>query len=261
MQLDYIVAALDHLDRIGGKVGVLPQVAVGEFRNNGVLASIQTATNLRIYLSTHAIATQAAIAGDTIAPGPADVTVLNSPAAPGTDRNEASVVSGSSSATGRSYAPVTPAPRLRAPSSSGCPVVSRFLTVGHHGRRTATEAPFVAAVDPTVAEIEAGRFNSYGHQSRAVVQRLQDSGARVYSTASIGGPAGSRPRGRAPSQALGLRVPADPGLPRDRGSHVVAVVAGGDRAAVLLSFQATGRGRQPTATADAATSCRQTRAS
>ena len=34
--------------------------------------------------------------------------------------------------------------------------------------------------------IAAGAFNSYGHPSQAVVKRLQDSGATVYSTAASG---------------------------------------------------------------------------
>ena len=46
-------------------------------------------------------------------------------------------------------------------------------------------SPFpVASVGPAIAVIEAGRFNSYGHPNQAVVKRLQDSGAKVYSTAS-----------------------------------------------------------------------------
>lgn len=34
--------------------------------------------------------------------------------------------------------------------------------------------------------IEAGAFNSYGHPNQGVVKRLQDSGAKVYSTAESG---------------------------------------------------------------------------
>ncbi len=69
---------------------------------------------------------------------------------------------------------------------SSQPLVSRILKVGHHGSSTATGAAFVAAVDPAIAVIEAGAFNSYGHPDQAVVKRLQDSGAKVYSTAESG---------------------------------------------------------------------------
>ncbi len=70
--------------------------------------------------------------------------------------------------------------------ASGRPVAAQFLKVGHHGSDTATGAAFVAAVDPAIAVIEAGAFNSYGHPSQTVVKRLQDSGAKVYSTAESG---------------------------------------------------------------------------
>lgn len=37
-----------------------------------------------------------------------------------------------------------------------------------------------------MAAIEVGRNNSYGHPSQYIVKRLQDSGAKIYSTASSG---------------------------------------------------------------------------
>ncbi len=70
--------------------------------------------------------------------------------------------------------------------ASGRPVEARFLKVGHHGSDTATGAAFVAAVDPAIAVIEAGAFNSCGHPSRYLVKRLQDGDAKVYSTAESG---------------------------------------------------------------------------
>ena len=188
-RLEYVVATHDHDDHIGGMVGVLPSVAVGEFMTNGVPASTLTAINLRTYLSTHAIPTDAAAAGETLALDPANVTVtvLNPPATPGTDQNEASVVLrlvfGSQSFLLAGDAGTTAEGWMLA---SGRPVAARFLKVGHHGSSTATGSAFVAAVDPAVAVIEAGAFNSYGHPSQNVVKRLQDSGAAVYSTSESG---------------------------------------------------------------------------
>ena len=48
----------------------------------------------------------------------------------------------------------------------------------------ATGGAFVGAVDPAVSVIEGGRFNPYSHPDQAVVMRLQESGADVYSTAA-----------------------------------------------------------------------------
>ncbi len=188
-RLEYVVATHDHADHIGGMTGVLPSVTVGTFVSNGVPASTQTAINLRTYLSTHAIPTDTATAGETLALDPANVTVtvLNPPAVPGTDQNEASVVlrlvfggqsfllAGDAGTTAEGWM-----------LSSGRPVAARVLKVGHHGSSTATGAAFIAAVDPAVAVIETGAFNSYGHPDQVVMKRLQDSGAKVYSTAESG---------------------------------------------------------------------------
>ena len=188
-RLEYVVATHDHDDHIGGMTGVLPSVTVGTFVSNGVPASTQTAINLRTDLSTHAIPTDTATAGETLALDPANVTVtvLNPPAVPGTDQNEASVVlrlvfggqsfllAGDAGTTAEGWM-----------LSSGRPVAARVLKVGHHGSSTATGAAFIAAVDPAVAVIETGAFNSYGHPDQVVMKRLQDSGAKVYSTAESG---------------------------------------------------------------------------
>ena len=57
-----------------------------------------------------------------------------------------------------------------------------FLKVAHHGSRTATTEPFVAAVRPKVAVASAGTGNTYGHPARATLERLAAVGARVYRT-------------------------------------------------------------------------------
>jgi competence protein ComEC len=56
------------------------------------------------------------------------------------------------------------------------------LKVGHHGSRTSTTAPFLAAVHPRVAVISVGAGNSYGHPSPSVLHALADEGAVVLRT-------------------------------------------------------------------------------
>lgn len=66
------------------------------------------------------------------------------------------------------------------------PVEARSLKAGHHKSDSATGGAFVAAVDRAIAAIEAGEFDSYGHPGRHVVKRLQESGAKIHSTAESG---------------------------------------------------------------------------
>ncbi|HUX67887.1 MAG TPA: ComEC/Rec2 family competence protein [Terriglobales bacterium] len=62
------------------------------------------------------------------------------------------------------------------------PLASALLKVGHHGSRTSSIQPFLAAVHPQVAVISVGAGNIYGLPSPAVVARLQQDGARLFRT-------------------------------------------------------------------------------
>ncbi len=61
------------------------------------------------------------------------------------------------------------------------------LKVAHHGSKTSTSPPFLAAVSPAVAVISSGAGNRYGHPSPEVVGRLHEAGARVLRTDRGGG--------------------------------------------------------------------------
>lgn len=54
------------------------------------------------------------------------------------------------------------------------------LKVPHHGSRTSSSAPFVAAVDPEVAVISCGEHNRYHHPTAAALAQYR--GRRVYRT-------------------------------------------------------------------------------
>ena len=56
------------------------------------------------------------------------------------------------------------------------------LKVAHHGAANSSSIWQIAATTPSVAVIQVGRRNSYGHPSPATVERLQAAGARVLRT-------------------------------------------------------------------------------
>ena len=68
----------------------------------------------------------------------------------------------------------------------GSALGSDVLKAGHHGSRTSSSAPFLAAVNPEVVVISAGKDNQYGHPHADVVSRIEESGAAMLSTATEG---------------------------------------------------------------------------
>jgi competence protein ComEC len=57
-----------------------------------------------------------------------------------------------------------------------------ILKVAHHGSRTSTTEAFLAAFQPEVAMISAGRTNPFGHPAPEIVERLQHRGIAVART-------------------------------------------------------------------------------
>ncbi|MGE0357937.1 MAG: DNA internalization-related competence protein ComEC/Rec2 [Burkholderiales bacterium] len=81
---------------------------------------------------------------------------------------------------------------------------SRVLLVPHHGSRSSSTAPFVAAVAPEIAIVSAGWRNRFRQPAPAVEARYRDSGATVLRTDLLGalrvtlpGTAGEPPAARA----------------------------------------------------------------
>ena len=61
-------------------------------------------------------------------------------------------------------------------------ISSTVLKVGHHGSAQATSEIWLKAARPRIAVISVGKHNPFGHPSREALQRLADSGARIFRT-------------------------------------------------------------------------------
>jgi competence protein ComEC len=61
-------------------------------------------------------------------------------------------------------------------------VKADVLLVPHHGSRTSSTAPFIAAVSPRWAVAAAGYRNRFGHPNTEVLQRYSDAGVTVMRT-------------------------------------------------------------------------------
>lgn len=66
--------------------------------------------------------------------------------------------------------------------ASGVDVSADVLKIGHHGSSTSTCQDFFDAVSPSIAVIECGEGNDYGHPHRETRQLLDKAGIDVYRT-------------------------------------------------------------------------------
>lgn len=57
-----------------------------------------------------------------------------------------------------------------------------ILKVAHHGSRTSTTPPLLAAVRPRLALISCGRRNTFGHPHPAVLEALREAAIRIWRT-------------------------------------------------------------------------------
>ena len=56
------------------------------------------------------------------------------------------------------------------------------LKVAHHGSKNSTMPELLNVVAPQISIISAGEVNPYGHPSPELLQRLEESGTRIYRT-------------------------------------------------------------------------------
>ncbi len=57
-----------------------------------------------------------------------------------------------------------------------------LLKVGHHGSRGASGDAWLDEVHPTAAVVSVGRYNTYGHPSAEMLERLRAHGAAIFRT-------------------------------------------------------------------------------
>jgi competence protein ComEC len=194
-KIDLLVVTHGHPDHYGGLVHLLGEVPIGEIWLNGqLLTEERDGAMARLVSSAIALGTRVRFApelcGTQPAFGDARIEVLwpcpRYDPALGLNDNSITlrVVLGQRSflLTGDLEAE---AERMLVDSGRIQP--SDVLKVAHHGSRTSSSPPFIAAVRPSLAVISSGAGNRYGHPSPLVVSRLGEAGARVLRTDVHGG--------------------------------------------------------------------------
>ena len=177
------VVALSHwdIDHSGGLAAVLTRFRVGEFWESGRAPA--GAPDTVAALARARVPRRALEAGQRVRLGSAVLTVLGPGPGPPLAANDDSLVlrldwrglslllTGDLGARGEALM-----------LERGGPLHVLALKVAHHGSRSSTGAPFLAAARPRVAVISVGARNPFRHPSPEALARLEAAGARVYRT-------------------------------------------------------------------------------
>jgi competence protein ComEC len=70
--------------------------------------------------------------------------------------------------------------------AANAPLKADVLLVPHHGSKTSSSAPFLDAVSPTLALVQAGYRNRFHHPAPVVLARYAERGIRVVESARCG---------------------------------------------------------------------------
>ena len=177
------VVALSHwdADHSGGLAAVLARFPVGELWESG--RGPGGAPETVAALSRARVPRRVLTAGQRLWLGHAVLTVLGPAPGPPQAANDESLVL---RLDWRGFSLLLPGD-LGARGETlmlerGGPLHVLALKVAHHGSRSSTGEPFLAAARPRVAVISVGARNPFRHPSPEALARLEAAGARVYRT-------------------------------------------------------------------------------
>lgn len=186
--LDLLVLTHPHADHLDGLVRVLGRYEVGMVLESGVNHSIPEYQAWRAVTRERNIPVVIAERGQAIRIAKGLTLAVLAPFTPMSgvslkNIHDASVIlaihHASSSALLMSDAESPLEYRLVA---AGDDLRADVLKVGHHGSKTSTSEVLLAAVQPRLAVISAGRKNRYGHPTQEVLDRLHRFGIHTLRT-------------------------------------------------------------------------------
>ena len=189
-RLDYLLVTHADPDHIGGAPDVVRELAPREIWEGVPVPASRPRAELLALARTASSAWRARYAGDWFADGGAVVRVVHPPP-PDWERprvrNDDSVVLDLRLGDVSIVLPGDIGSGVEAElAATWPPAAIRVLKAPHHGSRTSSSAAFLAALDPDLAVVSAGRDSRFGHPHPEVVRRYAAQGAHLLLTGEVG---------------------------------------------------------------------------
>ncbi|MCL2225070.1 MAG: MBL fold metallo-hydrolase [Defluviitaleaceae bacterium] len=183
-RLDYVVATHPHADHIGGMPQVLRDFEIGRVLMPDVTNDTDTFEFFLDAILNNDIETHFPSPGEIFTAGTIEMLVIAPPPGQFSGLNDNSIVirmeHGQTSFlfTGDAERPL----EQWMVDNAYHQLRADVLKVGHHGSRTSTTEAFLNAVDPSIAVIQVGGNNRFGHPHDEVMERLYDRDIAIYRT-------------------------------------------------------------------------------
>lgn len=184
--LDLVVSTHPDADHLGGLLAVLENITVRAILDSGNAHTTETYSDYLRLIQEKNIPVSIAKEGQLLdLDKRVKIEVLNS-GDPNEESNEASIVLKLSMGTIDFLLTADAEAPQEAQMVQTYNVEAEILKAGHHGSSTSTSAMFLDEVKPKVAILSYGLGNQYGHPHKEVIDRLNQWGAMIYSTAESG---------------------------------------------------------------------------
>lgn len=181
--IDLVVATHPHEDHIGGMQDVFSNFSVKKVIDSGLAHTSSTYENFLKTIDQKDIAFEIAKSGnkvnldkdlniDILHPG----TTVNDP------NNNSVVLKLTYEKTSFMLTGDAEKEAEEIILSSSKDLSAQILKVGHHGSSTSTSTAFLQSVKPEVAVIQVGTDNKYGHPTQETINKLNNSGVKIYRT-------------------------------------------------------------------------------
>lgn len=180
-KIDYLFATHPHSDHIGGLKTVIENYEIGKIYMPKVTANTNVYLKLLEAIESKGLKITAAHAGMNIIDNEdLHLDILAPVSSNYDDLNNYSIVLKLTYQT-RAFLFMGDAETLSEKEIT-TNLEADVLKVGHHGSTSSTSKAFLNKVDPKIAVISVGKDNDYGHPKETILNRLENSGVKIYRT-------------------------------------------------------------------------------